>query len=822
MIHLLPLTGAVALVAVAVTMSLASVVTQAYEPFYGPLFMEPHEGRRRQGEFIIALVKSGIAYLTGILTLTLTGGTFVYAYVVGGLAEQGITEGAIRRVLAEKDVLSTQVLLGGLFVGIVVVIIARLLTVSYSDFVVRYLVFQVLAFLNLFFLSIPIFAATGSGWRLLYKGLSDFLLRSQQFESNLGALIFGASCLTMLVGEGAVWLYSRSSSLQAGSYTLLDSVLRTHVEGEHALEAEKVQNLYRAAVMRSLSGTPDEPGEGLLSIEWLSCAGSPSIAQCIKTEVRALAAAQYGIPTRLVRDYDFLKETVVRSGNRLYENEINRVVERVADVLAHGPSHLATMDGRTLLDVKLEEQALLALRGKMRVIATEGAARRIESVLPGLRMRISEVAENRRFILLNKKRVVVSGAVPRPVRKATDYAATRAVLVDSSPSVVAEHANQFDRLWDEREFIRKTYKDAVLSIFSLNLGCADGERVLILVDDEKSYLCELARAARDWAKKKGYSAELVSFESTGESGREPPIEAWEAAFGRDGAREMRDSGLLVKMITKEELDETERGALATIVQNYLAEVPSAILSLPWFSLSHTYFRIALCKFGHTRFGSMPRLTLDTLDTWEGVDQEMLLRVEERTSRLASALTGAVRATLTTEDGTDLSFALTGKAPLQDTGILTSPGSFGNLPGGECYTAIVEGSAEGVLRARFAPNWRLEEPVEMTVRRGRVVGLSGDKQYLSHFEPRLWAHDKNAVVAELGIGTNDRVTDPINLRQAEKIAGTVHIGLGDNSAMGGTNRTPFHEDFVVFAPTLKVFDSSNKERLVVKQGQLTPE
>ena len=39
---------------------------------------------------------------------------------------------------------------------------------------------------------------------------------------------------------------------------------------------------------------------------------------------------------------------------------------------------------------------------------------------------------------------------------------------------------------------------------------------------------------------------------------------------------------------------------------------------------------------------------------------------------------------------------------------------------------------------------------------------------------------NRNIAELGIGTNDRATRPDNILEAEKILGTIHIALGDNS------------------------------------------
>ena len=40
------------------------------------------------------------------------------------------------------------------------------------------------------------------------------------------------------------------------------------------------------------------------------------------------------------------------------------------------------------------------------------------------------------------------------------------------------------------------------------------------------------------------------------------------------------------------------------------------------------------------------------------------------------------------------------------------------------------------------------------------------------------------LAELGIGTNDKASRPDNVLEAEKILGTIHLALGDNTGFGG--------------------------------------
>ena len=38
-------------------------------------------------------------------------------------------------------------------------------------------------------------------------------------------------------------------------------------------------------------------------------------------------------------------------------------------------------------------------------------------------------------------------------------------------------------------------------------------------------------------------------------------------------------------------------------------------------------------------------------------------------------------------------------------------------------------------------------------------------------------------------------------EAEKILGTIHLALGDNTGFGGVVAAPFHEDYVFYQPTV---------------------
>ncbi len=58
------------------------------------------------------------------------------------------------------------------------------------------------------------------------------------------------------------------------------------------------------------------------------------------------------------------------------------------------------------------------------------------------------------------------------------------------------------------------------------------------------------------------------------------------------------------------------------------------------------------------------------------------------------------------------------------------------------------------------------------------------------------------LAELGIGTNVGVTELVgSVLLDEKAAGTVHIAIGDDAAIGGETEAPLHLDGILRDPTV---------------------
>ena len=85
--------------------------------------------------------------------------------------------------------------------------------------------------------------------------------------------------------------------------------------------------------------------------------------------------------------------------------------------------------------------------------------------------------------------------------------------------------------------------------------------------------------------------------------------------------------------------------------------------------------------------------------------------------------------------------------------------------------------------------------------------------LLQFDSDAEEHRLRRNLAELGIGTNPNAKSSLNLLEAEKIKGTVHVAVGDNAHMGGQIACDLHEDFVLPQPDLILDD-----KLVIEAGQ----
>ena len=268
--------------------------------------------------------------------------------------------------------------------------------------------------------------------------------------------------------------------------------------------------------------------------------------------------------------------------------------------------------------------------------------------------------------------------------------------------------------------------------------------------------------------------------------------------------------ILMKNAGAQELKDAE-----AIIGRYKNDAVQTVIALSNYSTSHTRFRDLLTSVCKTRYASMPLFEISMLEGPMNVDWKQLARI---TKQIAVRVNKAEGVEITTDNGSRISFSIKGRKAHADTGLLTSPGSFGNLPAGEVYLAPVEGTSSGRLILEWAPTRELKPPVTLLVRDGCVEDVCGEDEYAAQLKDKLSERRENRNIAELGIGTNDRAKRPDSILESEKIMGTIHIALGDNSSFGGKVKAPFHQDFVFFRPTVTLVHKDNKRTVLMSKGK----
>jgi len=358
-------------------------------------------------------------------------------------------------------------------------------------------------------------------------------------------------------------------------------------------------------------------------------------------------------------------------------------------------------------------------------------------------------------------------------------------------------------------------QQSIENIFKINLSIKQKENTLIFTDTYNNSTEKIAEKIAKTGKKFTDCIHYMVIPPSGCHGTEPPEQLWEAAFGKNSVDHLKKNKLLqpicAKKATSQQLREAEK-----IIHCYKNEAVRAVIALTYFSTSHTRFRDLLNNVCGTRYASMPLFDEEMLKGAMMVDWE---KMSQRIGQIAQTVDKCENIEIATTNGTSISFSRKGRPVMKDTGLITKPGSFSNLPAGEVFLAPCEGTAQGTLVLEWSPTRKLKHPITLTVVKGLVRNVEGKEEYVDFLNQKLSEKKENRNIAELGIGTNDRASRPDNILESEKIFGTIHIALGDNSSFGGRVSTQFHQDFVFFKPTVILIYKSGYRKLLMEKGKM---
>ncbi|NMB25122.1 MAG: aminopeptidase [Firmicutes bacterium] len=299
------------------------------------------------------------------------------------------------------------------------------------------------------------------------------------------------------------------------------------------------------------------------------------------------------------------------------------------------------------------------------------------------------------------------------------------------------------------------------------MGAKPGEILCIVYDEPKS---AIAQAILDIAAKEGLEAVTVQMNVRSRDGEEPPAPVASAMANSD----------IVLCITSR-------------------------------SLSHTKARRDANLAG-ARIASLPGITEDMLIRTMQADYSEVARLGQAISKV---LQGATSVHVESATGTNLHIPFEGRPIMYESGLLHSPGDFGNLPAGEVALAPLEGGTHGtlVIDGSMSGAGKLTEPLTVVIEDGLATSITGGTaaaRLHSLLEP-LGPDAYN--IAELGIGTNPAAMITGAVLEDEKVLGTIHIALGNSISMGGNVDVPIHLDGIVRNPTVV----TNTGTVILKDG-----
>ena len=177
---------------------------------------------------------------------------------------------------------------------------------------------------------------------------------------------------------------------------------------------------------------------------------------------------------------------------------------------------------------------------------------------------------------------------------------------------------------------------------------------------------------------------------------------------------------------------------------------------------------------------------------------------------------------TTPAGTDIHAQMNAEYKWFKTSGIISPEKWGNLPGGECFTAPGEVNGvfvvDGVVGDFLCKEYGLlmDQPLTIHIEGNRITKVSSQNKKL---EKDFWAYthtDENSDrVGEFAIGTNIGVSRVIgNILQDEKFPG-IHIAFGDpyGAHTGAKWKSSTHIDVVGLRFSIWLGDAAGEEQIM---------
>lgn len=231
---------------------------------------------------------------------------------------------------------------------------------------------------------------------------------------------------------------------------------------------------------------------------------------------------------------------------------------------------------------------------------------------------------------------------------------------------------------------------------------------------------------------------------------------------------------------------------------------TTIFGLTTKSMAHTKSRLKATENG-IKYLSLPYYSEDVLR-----DKSLLVDFREfikKSENLALIFSKGKEVHITSKKGTNLKFSIENRLGNPAPGCCYKLGVIASPPDSETNVSIVENSTNGKLvvdgSIPIDGFGLLKKPITINFKNGYAISFSGEKSNILRDKFESTNNKKSRIAAEFGVGLNPKAKLIGNMLQDEGALGTIHIGIGANSTIGGLNYVNFHLDHIIQSPTFFV-------------------
>lgn len=225
-----------------------------------------------------------------------------------------------------------------------------------------------------------------------------------------------------------------------------------------------------------------------------------------------------------------------------------------------------------------------------------------------------------------------------------------------------------------------------------------------------------------------------------------------------------------------------------------------VVGLTKYSMAHTNARYIAANNG-VRYLSLPDYSMEIL-----AHESLRVDFEKSASKakdLSDKFTTGKKIQIKTEAGTNIQFDISGRSGNFAPGYVREDLLLGSPPDIEANIAPIENNSDGIVvvdgSIPIAEIGLLRSPITLRIERGNIISMEGDPVYLKFLNGLFDKFGpKSRVLAEVGVGFNEKAKLCGNMLIDEGCHGTFHFGFGSNSTIGGMNKISFHLDFIFYA------------------------